>query len=45
MNITMKQVDSCHKCSKFEEISPMEMTIEKRLRAADERRKIERIQL
>jgi cell division protein FtsZ len=41
MNITMKKVDSAtHETSKFEEISPMEMTIEETLRLrADERRK------
>ena len=41
MNITMKQVDTTtHGTTKFEEISPMEMTIEETLRLrADERRK------
>ncbi|MDG2432264.1 cell division protein FtsZ [Flavobacterium sp.] len=41
MNITMKQVDTTQQApSKFEEISPMEMTIEETLRLrADERRK------
>lgn len=41
MNITMKQVDtSSHGAANFEEISPMEMTIEETLRLrADERRK------
>jgi cell division protein FtsZ len=41
MNITMKQVDATSQdTSKFEEISPMEMTIEETLRLrADERRK------
>jgi cell division protein FtsZ len=41
MNITMKKVESSsHEASKFEEISPMEMTIEETLRLrADERRK------
>jgi cell division protein FtsZ len=41
MNITMKQVDTMSQdATKFEEISPMEMTIEETLRLrADERRK------
>ncbi|MBC5839966.1 cell division protein FtsZ [Flavobacterium sp. F-380] len=41
MNITMKQVDTdSYDTNKFEEISPMEMTIEETLRLrADERRK------
>jgi cell division protein FtsZ len=41
MNITMKQVDTnSHGAANFEEISPMEMTIEETLRLrADERRK------
>ena len=41
MNITMKQVDTTtQSATKFEEISPMEMTIEETLRLrADERRK------
>ena len=41
LNITMKQVDTCNIApSKFEEISPMEMTIEETLKLrADERRK------
>ena len=41
MNITMKQVETTtHGTTKFEEISPMEMTIEETLRLrADERRK------
>ena len=41
MNITMKQVDTTsHGAANFEEISPMEMTIEETLRLrADERRK------
>ncbi|WP_339657341.1 cell division protein FtsZ [Flavobacterium frigidarium] len=41
LNITMKQVDkSAHDATKFEEISPMEMTIEETLKLrADERRK------
>jgi cell division protein FtsZ len=46
LNITMKQVDAVNTAVDFEEISPMEMTIENHCEWADERRKkIKRIQL